>query len=313
MIALFAALFIAVPARAQAPKNLPEAQRQAREAVAAVDPHRLAPLRRDLDKLADALDEANEHGRPGEEEEPKSLEEIAREGRETVKSLRPPIDPRLAPSLDALDELYQGLPGLSYAEPWGGELQRIIAEQLRWAGENAASVDELNALLRSTLVLPGKLPEDADVEDQAFWPVEIPLKKFKKLDPIRVFLLKHRLKHPPHYAQTTANQIVDGRHNVEAGVIIEGVVTWNTQGSEFDQDWCFNIGNLHVELTPEWRLLHPHILKPKVGDHVRLKGWTYYDYFHKAEHEWDPKDPMMGDMRYTLWEIHPVQEIETLP
>lgn len=313
MTALIAALVAAVPVFAQAPKDLPQAQQQAREAIAAADPSGTASLRRDLEKVADALDaEGERRGPGGEEEENKSLSEISREGRRTVKALRGKVDPRLAPSLDALDKFYKDLPSRKYAAPWGEDLQRIVAEQLRWSGERAQSPEQLNAELSRALVLPKKLPADADVEDMAFWPVEVPLSQFKKLDPIRVFLLKHRLKRPARYAATTAAAITDGRHNVEAGVVIEGTVTY-ADGKVFDQDYCFNVGDLHVEITPEWRLLHPKIVRPKVGQRVRLKGWTYYDYFHKAEREWDPKDPMMGDLRATLWEIHPVQDVELLP
>lgn len=294
----------------QPPKTLPEAQAQARQALDGAAPRGLAPLRRDLDTLADALDAADEEGGPAGEEE-KDLQEVAREGRETAAALRPKLDPRLGPALDVLDRFYAELPAKTYAEPWGQELQRIVAEQLRWTGARAKTPEEAGAMLAAALRLPARLPIDADVQDQALWPVEIPLAKFKKLDPIRVFLLKHRLRHPPRYAATTAARIIDGRHDVEAGVVIEGKVT-GVSGA-FDQDYCFNIGNLHVELTPEWRLLHPHIYKPTVGDKVRLKGWTYYDYFHKAEHEYRPDDPVLGDSRYTLWEIHPVQDIQRLP
>lgn len=312
MTALIAALLVAVSAAAQAPQDLPQAQRQAREAVAAADPGGAASLRRDLEKMADALDAANEGRGPEREEEDKSLSEISREGRRAVKALRGRVDPRLAPSLDALDKLYKDLPSRAYARPWGGDLQRIVAEQLRWSGERAQSPEQLNAELSRLLVLPKTLPADAEVEDLAVWPVEIPLAQFKKLDPIRVFMLKHRVKRPARYAATTPGAIVDGRHNVEAGVIVEGTVT-AADGKVFDQDYCFNVGDLHVELTPEWRRLHRKTPRPKAGDKVRLKGWTYYDYFHKAEHEFDPRDPVMGDSRFTLWEIHPVQDVEILP
>ena len=66
-------------------------------------------------------------------------------------------------------------------------------------------------------------------------------------------------------------------------------------------------------MTPEWRLLHPKIPKPKTGDKIRVRGWTYYDVFHKFEMEYDPADPVIGLTRATLWEIHPVQDVTILP
>src|ERR1019366_256560 len=98
----------------------------------------------------------------------------------------------------------------------------------------------------------------AYVEDMAFLPVDVPLEKWKKLGPIRVFLSKHRLKRPKNYAQTTALDLIGGKHNVGVGVVLEGKVD-SAQLFFWDQDYCFNIGNLHLEITPEWRLLHPKL------------------------------------------------------
>jgi hypothetical protein len=68
-----------------------------------------------------------------------------------------------------------------------------------------------------------------------------------------------------------------------------------------------------MEITPEWRLLHKGFIEPKVGQKIRVKGWTYYDYFHKSELEYDPADPVVGIKRVVVWEIHPVQSIEIIP
>ena len=72
------------------------------------------------------------------------------------------------------------------------------------------------------------------------------------------------------------------------------------------------VGDLHLEITPEWRLLHKGMPLPKVGQKVRLKGWTYFDSFHGNELEYDPKDPVVGAERVTVWEVHPVQDVEVL-
>lgn len=231
------------------------------------------------------------------------------------------LDPRLydpaetPPDADKplarLETMCRELPTKTYAEQYPGSLVRGIAAELRDA---ASQHDEAAVLaqLRANLLLPDV---DAGEEDAfsslALFPVDLPVAKFKKLGPIRIFLVKHRLRRPKAHAKTTDAAIVAGKHNVQVGVEVEGVV--NRASGEVDLDYTFNIGNLHIEMTPEWRLAHPGIHKPKKGQRVRVRGWTYYDYFHKAEPEYDPEDPVLGLARKTLWEIHPVQDVELLP
>ena len=104
--------------------------------------------------------------------------------------------------------------------------------------------------------------------------------------------------------------MIGNKRNVQIGIEMEGVVT-GTSGA-FDRDYCFNIGDLHFEITPEWRLLHRKMPLPKAGQKIRLKGWSYFDYFHGSELEYDASDPILGSNRATVWEIHPVQDIEIL-
>lgn len=209
-----------------------------------------------------------------------------------------------------LEKLCRELPSKTYAEQYPRSLIKSIATELREASE----LDEAAALavLKQNLVLPDQKPGDEDAfEAQALFPVDVTLERFLKLGPIRIFLVKHRIKRPKSHVKTTAKDIVDKKHNVQIGVEIEGTVL--RQNSYIDGDYTFDIGDLHIEMTPEWRIAHPKIHKPKKGDKVRVRGWTYYDSFHKAEQEYDPDDEVLGINRVTLWEIHPVQDIELLP
>jgi len=209
-----------------------------------------------------------------------------------------------------LEKICRELPNKKYAEQYPRSLIKAIATELR----DAAELDEAAALktLEENLVLPDQQPGEEDAfQALALFPVDVTLERFKKLGAIRVFLVKHRIKRPRGHAKTTAKDIVAGRHNVQIGVEIEGKVA--RHGGAIDGDYTFDIGDLHIEMTPEWRLMHPNIPKPKKGDKVRVKGWTYYDIFHKAEMEYDPDDEVLGINRVTLWEIHPVQDVEVLP
>lgn len=213
--------------------------------------------------------------------------------------------------LARLETMCRALPSKGYAEQYVRSLMRSIATELR---EAAAEADEaaILARLRDNLSLQDQLAGEEDAfSSLALFPVDLPVEKFKKLGAIRIFLVKHRLRRPKSHAKTTAEAIVDGRHNVQVGVEIEGVV--NRHSGSIDQDYTFDIGQLHIEMTPEWRLAHPGTPKPKTGQRIRVRGWTYYDSFHKTEFEYDPEDPVLGLTRKTLWEIHPVQDVELLP
>jgi hypothetical protein len=206
-----------------------------------------------------------------------------------------------------LEKLCAELPSKTYAESYPRSLLKAVATELR----EAAELDEAQALavLKENLALPEQQAGEEDASSAlALFPTDVPLAKFKKLGAIRIFLVKHRLRRPKSHVLTTADAITEGRHLVQAGVDITGTVLRHS--SAIDGDYCFDIGNLHVEITPEWRLTHPNLPKPKKGDTVRVRGWTYFDIFHKAEPEYDPEDPFMGANRWTQWELHPAQDIE---
>jgi hypothetical protein len=315
--ALFLASLLLAPTAGAVDRDaaLPKAQVQAQDSVDAARKARverrkeLERLRKDLRYVAEALDRET----VGAEGDEKTLDELSKGGLGRLKELRATggLDPKLAPALDRLEALYAGLPAKTYAKEYAVDLAAAVAEELRQAASEPSSEEELLSRLQANLSLPAAMPGDADVEDLAFFPVDVPLAKFKKLGAIRIFLMKHRLKRPGSHAKTTAAAIIAGRHNVQVGVEVEGTVTAIYKA--IDQDFCFDFGALHIEMTPEWRLLHPKIHKPKVGERVRVKGWTYFDVFHKAEFEYDPQDPVMGVNRATQWEIHPVQDVEPLP
>lgn len=209
-----------------------------------------------------------------------------------------------------LEKLCRELPGKTYAGQYPRGLIKALATELR----EAAGLDEAAALaqLKKNLVLPDQLAGEEDAFSAlALFPTDLTLAQFKKLGAIRIFLVKHRIKRPKTHAATTARDIVAGRHRVQIGVEVQGTVTQHS--GAIDGDYTFNIGDLHIEMTPEWRLLHPKIPRPKKGDKIRVRGWTYFDSFHKAEMEYDPADPVIGIARATLWEIHPVQDVEVLP
>lgn len=209
-----------------------------------------------------------------------------------------------------LEKLCRDLPGKIYAAQYPRSMIKAIATELREAAER----DEAGALetLKKNLVLPDlQAGEEDALTTLALFPTDVTVAQFKKLGAIRIFLVKHRIKRPKSHAKTTASAIVAGRHNVQVGVEIEGTV--KRHGGAIDGDYTFDIGDLHIEMTPEWRLLHPKIHRPKKGDRIRVRGWTYFNSFHKAEMEYDPADPTLGVSRVTLWEIHPVQDVEVLP
>lgn len=210
-----------------------------------------------------------------------------------------------------LEALCRGLPRKTYASEYSRELMRAVATELREAA-GGSDEDAILERLREHLVLPDQQPGEEDAfSSLALFPIDLTLAQFKKLGAIRIFLVKHRLRRPPGYAKTAAKDLVAGKHHVQIGVELEGEV--NRGSGEVDLDYTFNIGDLHLEMTPEWRLAHPDLPKPKKGQRVRVRGWTYYDSFHKAEHEYDPSDPVLGTKRVTLWEVHPVQDVEILP
>lgn len=209
-----------------------------------------------------------------------------------------------------LEKLCRELPSKTYAEQYPRGLIKALATELR----EASTLNETNALavLKEHLIFPDQMPGEEDAfSSLALFPTDLTLAQFKKLGVIRNFLVKHRIKRPKTHVKTMAQAIVDEKHHVQIGVEVEGTVTQHS--GSFDQDYTFNIGDLHIEMTPEWRLLHPKIPKPKKGDKIRVRGWTYYDVFHKFEMEYDPADPVIGLTRATLWEIHPVQDVEILP
>lgn len=225
---------------------------------------------------------------------------IALAGRVAGLRARGNIDPRLSPTLDRLEQLFQTLEQRADIDHYLYSFLRHLSEELRWAADTSKDSTALLARLDEDLDLP--------IDAEAFFREDIPLKDWRKVGLIKIWLMKHRIKRPKSHTVTTDRNIVRGRHNVQIGVELEGVVT--RRKLSVDGDSTFDIGDLHIEITPEWRLIYGRKMPiPKNGDKVRLKGWTYYDAFHTSEEEYDPADEVMGLKRKSLWEIHPLQDV----
>ncbi len=297
------------------PVDPTKAQREAHERVEARMQRyrRVERLRKDLRYLSEELDRDIVEGHALD------LSVYSRRGLARLRDIRAKgnVDPLLKPALKRLEDLYRGLPNKAYAETYAQSLVRHINETLRWASEKGTTDKEMLALLDEVLALPDDVPTETNgIAALGFFPVDIPFEEFMRLDPIRAFLVKHRLSRPSGgYQRTTPEDIVGNKHNVQIGVEVEGVVS-RVDDCWFDLDVCFSIAgdlDLHVELPPSWRLLHRGIPLPKLGQRVRVRGWSYLDVFHKLELEYDPDHPFLGKGRKHLWEIHPINDIEILP
>ena len=147
------------------------------------------------------------------------------------------------------------------------------------------------------------------LRDLAWAPKSISVEAFCALSGWRRLLIKHRIGRPASYVKTTVEALAAGAHPVGVGVELEGVVT-GVFGSP-DGDFCFDLGDLHVELKPEWRLFHRGPL-PQVGQRVRARGWTFYDITHDDEPVYDPAHPGTRKKRASFWEVHPALEVDLL-
>lgn len=251
----------------------------------------------DLRRISEAL-------KPGDEED---LDKLAAQGREALAKLRAEsLSSEGVSALDKLDEVYKELPKRTWAKDYALDFAAIIALTPGWVADEGGTVAEMHKRLEEAFPIPDVQPDTQDPLLKIF-PEDVPLEKFKHICPITIFLMKHRLRRPKTITKTTPEDLIADKLHVQIGAQVEGVVNWATDGHEFDRDYCFNIGDLHLEITPEWQLTHPGFIKPKVGDKVRVTGWTYWDYFHPAEHDLDA-----GDKRFTDWELHPVQSIERI-
>lgn len=293
--------------RAEPESPLKKTESQARAAAndAQRRAQRLLKLRQDLRGVSQELG----RGLDGD----MSLSALSKEGLARLRAIRKGGKP--GPVLDAalrrLEVFYKELPKKEYAGAYGAGLVAAVAQEVALAADQANDEEDLLSLLESRLSVPNEVPtEDHPVTALEQFPEDLTVEAFKALGTVKTFMVKHRLNRPKDYAPTTAADLESGKHHVQVGVEVSGTVGYVDKA--FDKDYCFNIGNVHMEMTPDWLLFHPGTKKPKVGDKIRVRGWTYYDVFHKAESEWDPKNPVVGDGRVTLWEIHPVQDVEII-
>jgi len=308
-IGLFIALLIpALPRGHAAAKGLPEADREAREATedylesSRARYRELERLKKDIRYISETID------REFILDKKRSLAAYSQSVLARIAELRRSgnIHPKLNPLLQQLENLFRDVPERHFAEPYASGLVKFIAHELRWTADNAKTETELLRLLRRRLALP-------DEVDAAGWlKTDVSISEFIAQGVIKLFLAKHRLKRPETHVVTTAEDIVGNKHNVQIGVDVTGTVVHHNKFS-IDGDKTFDIGDLHIELTPEWRIAHPKLPIPVTGQRIRVRGWTYFDMFHKVEEEYNPDDPVLGAGRASQWEIHPVQDIEILP
>ena len=268
----------------------------------------LERVKKDLRYIAEELDRETLEEDSAKSPKEYSSNELTRIAALRVRGL---IDPKVVPVLDQLEGVYRQLADAEYAKDYAASLVKAVNDELRWAAESSSTGEAMLQTLKQDIVLPPPAVGSGDVEDLSAFPENLPLAKFLKLGPVKIFLIKHRRNRPKSYAATTPQALIAGKHNVGIGVEMEGTVT-GAHLFPWDQDYTFDIGNLHLEITPEWRLAHKGMVLPKIGQKIRLKGWTYFDSFHGNELEYDPQDPVVGINRVTVWEVHPVTDIEVL-
>ena len=151
-----------------------------------------------------------------------------------------------------------------------------------------------------------------DGKTESRLPTAVPWKYFAaKENPWQVFLMKHRREHPAAFASTTPKGLLAGDVSVQAYVELEGTVTHaNASPSPDDGDLTFNIGALHLEIPPEQQRTVGY--RPKKGDTVRVRGWTFLDLPHFAGADascWGACGKGRG-CESVAWEIHPVISIK---
>lgn len=303
-VIVLAALAALAWAQDPAPTELEQAQGQANQAASRAG--RSVSRRQDLERLRKDL-------RYIAEELDRELLGPRTNARDTATALnariaglraRGNIDPRLDPVLVRLERLFATMEQREHIDFFVWSFVRAVTDELREAADTAKDQASLLKTLDERLDVP--------IDAEAFLKEDLTLAQFRKQGPIKIFIAKHRLKRPKRHVTTTAPAVVASRHHVQIGVELEGVVT--RRNPSIDGDTTFDIGHLHIEVTPEWRLVYGRDMPiPHVGDRVRLKGWTYYDSFHKSEEEYDAADPDLGAERKTLWEVHPVLDVEILP
>lgn len=139
----------------------------------------------------------------------------------------------------------------------------------------------------------------------------MPLEEFKRLGSWRRFLLKHRIGHPDEAVAATSTGVVAGLYPVQIWVELVGTVTSHHPHRRRDGDYVFNVGKLHLEITPGHQMqgfpFGHSIHFPKTGETVRIRGWTYYDVRDEDDANEDGQPHESG-----WWEIHPVTYVEVI-
>ena len=105
----------------------------------------LRRLQKDLKLIAESLADQVDV----EEEAEQSLDFLSKEGLDRQERLAQSgnIDPQLAPALARLNKLFVSLPQKKYAEPYGAELVRALAHEIRWIADKAKTKKQLLKML----------------------------------------------------------------------------------------------------------------------------------------------------------------------
>ncbi|MBI4052122.1 MAG: hypothetical protein HY400_06425 [Elusimicrobia bacterium] len=253
-------------------------------------------LKDEIHSIAEALrkESKNKQGTP---------QDRANRAKRVVESFRGTFSPELQPVLDRLIQIFDEFPKRDYAQEHPGDVMRAIARQLEVSAQRASSSGGIPKEILKDLYLP----THGEIETEALFPKNISLKKFKKLNPIIVWLLKHRRSLPGIYTPVVPFHMKKDQYNVQIGVILEGVVQRINRA--VDGDIVFDVEDIHCEITPEDQIFRK-IKAPVVGSQVKVYGWSYYDLFHEDEAE---EEKELTANRATVWEVHPVNKIEVLP
>lgn len=302
-----AAVMIVLLCTAAAAQNPPspeqqkqEAERQFEAAAKAKPPVQvsLQKLIGDLDAVAAELEAVRVMGM-----EVQALSDaLAQKARDMKASGK--FAKELDPVFDRLARMFENIPNRYYSAYSPRQALLSTAGQLRFDAAEAKDAPDLLERLDQSLDFPLE-PEGPD--QKGLLPTGMTLQQFLKKGPIRIFLMKHRLAVPKEYTPWTPQEIHEGKSLLGVGVVVRGTVTWSRTAIDLDQTW--DIPPLHLEITPETRLFRG-LKAPKPGDFVEIRGWTYYDSFHKAEEEHEQGE--LGRRRPSLWEIHPVTKVTIL-
>ena len=215
----------------------------------------------------------------------------------------------LDPVFARLQVLYQALPNRYYTAYSPRQAMLATVRQLQFDAKEAATAEDLLARLDASLVFPLEIENPAL---KSWLPQRMTLTQYLKKGPILIFIMKHRLSTPKEFIAMTEDEFMAKVKADEpvmgVGIVLRGTVTWEGMSIDLDKTW--NMQTIHAEITPETWLFRG-LKPPKAGDYVELRGWTYYDMFHRDEEEAEGEAEYEAK-RPTVCEIHPITKVTVL-